>query len=987
MINISSSYSFNGSLIQTKSLNGIEKLGYKALGLVDTSTAFYINFYSYLKSHDIKPILGFRVRGKNYDYIIYAKNSIGYKKILYYASEITPKDDAKDVYDLIKDPNLIYVFDLSHFTSENFSNIKEEYDFLVNEGYSVYLGVDFLYYPCEVGLYPQIKDNYKCLTIESVKYINEDDKEASDVLHAILNQTKIEEPNIFDIEGSISHHLKNYNSFINSYKDYPELIKELNDFVSQIDIEIETTKVLPKYQNSYNMESSEFLRALANKGLKRRLSGTSKDLDYYKKRLDYELDIIHRMGFDDYFLVVYDFVLYAKKNNIYVGPGRGSSSSSLVSYSLGIVEVDPIEYSLYFERFLNPERKTMPDIDIDIEDTRRDDVIRYVSERYGLTHVSLISTYQTFLAKSSIRDVSKVLEIDDTKVNMLASLINETENSIDALMLNTKAKTYYQNDDDYKRIIDISKKIEGLPRSIGTHAAGVIISDKDLREYSEIHMGQSGFIQTTYDSDSLKYIGLLKMDFLSLKNLSIIHDIVSDIEKYEHKKINIFRLRLDDPDTYRYLSSKSTLGIFQLESPGISDLLRKMKVRNINDLALVLALYRPGPMESIPTYLRRRNGKERIDYYDKSIENVLKETLGVVVFQEQTMAIVSRYAGLSLADADIIRRAMSSKDESLINSIKERFFESSLKMGRNEDVTKKLFSDIESFAGYGFNKAHAISYSLISYYLAFLKTHYTKYFLANLLKSSSSIKYIKECNQLGIKVMPPDARFSRSEYTVHDTSIYMPYTEIKGIGYSYSNEIVHLLKEANYDFESFIRLSKDKLPRGLVEDLIYSGVFDYTKYNKNTLISSLDGLFEFDSSLVKGMKNKIEIKDEYSFDYLKEKEFDLLSINFKYHPIKLYKGDYDKISDIEVDPYTQKTIVAYIRGLKRFKTKNNTYMAKFYIEDEFKSVSAIIFSKEYLSYEHILKDNNLYILEGTYRKDNNSDDEIFIVRRVFQLNE
>ena len=919
---------------------------------------------------------------KTYDYILYAKNFDGYKEILYFASDLGNKESSLE--NIPKSKNIIYVFDLSEYNFDDTFSIDEEYKELVSNGYDCYLGVDFQYYPCEVGLYPMIKDKYRCLIIDRVKYLSKDDKEASDVLEAILTNSSLKEETLFDLGVNISFNLKTKDEFMKSYASYKELLQNLNEFINSINIEIEYSDTLPKYIGKDDTPSDVFLRALAYKGLKKRLQNTSKDQTKYKERLNYELDVIHKMGFDDYFLVVYDYILYAKKNGIYVGPGRGSAASSLVSYSLGIVDIDPLEYGLYFERFLNPERKTMPDIDTDFEDNRRDDVIRYVREKYGEYHVSLISTFQTFLAKSCIRDVSKILEIPDEKINLISKEISDTENSIESLMKSKNIKRYYDSDDDYKRILDISKRIEGLPRSIGTHAAGVIISNSDLREYSEIHMGQNGFLQTMYDSDSLKDIGLLKMDFLALKNLSIIHDIINDIEKYEGKKVSLPSIRLDDKDTYLSLQTKSTMGIFQLESPGITDLLRKMKVKNINDLALCIALYRPGPMDQIPEYLRRRNGKAKIDYYDKSIEDILIETLGIIVYQEQTMAIVSRYAGLSLAYSDIVRRAMSSKDESLIDSIKDTFYKSSKDNGRDDKTTDRLFNDIKSFAGYGFNKAHAISYSYITYYLSYLKTHFPPYFMSNLLKNSSSPKYIKECMLLGIKVCPPDARFSGVEYMVHDNNIYMPYTEIKGIGRQYAKDIVSLLKEANYDFIRFVKLSKDSLPRGLIEDLIYSNTFDYTGYNKNTLIQSLDGLFEFDSDFISGLSSKISIQKEYSFEYLKEKEFDLLGINFNYHPIKAYKGMEKKISDIDLSDQ-QVRIVAYIRGIKQIKTKNNTFMAQMFVEDEFKSVRAVIFSKDYLSVAHILQNNNLYILDGTYKMDDRGEEE-FIIRSVTEVN-
>nr|MCR5742094.1 DNA polymerase III subunit alpha [Gammaproteobacteria bacterium] len=659
-------------------------------------------------------------------------------------------------------------------------------------------------------------------------------------------------------------------------------------------------------------------------------------------------------------------------------------ASSLVSYSIGIVDIDPIRYGLYFERFLNPSRKTMPDIDTDFEDTKREAVIKYVQKKYGETHVSLIGTYQTFLAKSCIRDIAKSLNIPQEKVNLIAKEISR-QNSIDELLNNKKIKQYYSADEDIKNILDISKAIEGLPRSIGVHASGVIICDRDLRDFSEVHKDQSGIIVTTYDADSLKELNLLKMDFLALKNLSIIHDILNDIKEFKGEEINISKIDKKDPLTFELLNTKSTTGIFQLESPGMERLLKNMHVKDIEDLALCISLFRPGPMDSIPLYLKRRKGEEKIDYYDNSIKSLLEETLGIIVYQEQAMSVLSRYAGLTLADADIVRRAMSSKDAKLMEGVKKRFFEGANKMGRDIKTTEKIFDAILKFSEYGLNKAHAVSYAHISYELSYLKAHYKAEFMANLLKNSSDIKYIKECASLNIKILPPDLRYSSYRYRTINSDIVMPYTSIKGIGINLSKEIVRIASESNYKFEEFVRNSKSSLPRSLIESLILSGVFDYTTYNKKTMIESLDGLYEFDPTLIKGINeytiNKIE---EYDFSYLKEMEKELLGFNPKYHPIKMYKGNLMKLSDLYEKPAQSVRIVAYVSDLKELKTKNNDYMASLIIEDEFKSMRAVIFPNNYLKFEHFLAKDKLYEIFGEL-KDNRGGLEL-IVRDIKLIN-
>lgn len=981
-INIESSYSFHGSLIKKEDLINFKNLGYNSLGLVDNTTAFFITFYIEMKKIGINPILGFRTTGSNYDYILYAKNYDGYKDILRFASSINNKYPVS--FDsLVRSKNLYYVFDLTFYETTDIKIIEDEYKELVEEGLSVILGVDFSYYPCEALLYPIIKDHFPIVIIEKAKYLNKEDKKASEILEAILSNSELKESNLFDMDMQSSFALKTYDSFKESYKEYKELISDTNKFRDSINIDIEFKTRFPHYETKNSVPSDIYLRALSNKGLSKRLEGTNKDVLKYKERLKYELSIIHSMGFDDYFLVVYDYILYAKKNNIYVGPGRGSAASSLVSYSLGIVDVDPLEYNLYFERFLNPERKTMPDIDTDFEDSKRDQVIKYVISKYGEYHVSLISTFQTFLAKSAIREVSKYFDIPEITVATIARNIDSDENTIDSLLKKKSIQHIINNQEEVKRLLEVSKKIEGLPKSIGTHAAGVIISDNDLREYSEVHPGLNDFLQSTYDADSLKEIGLLKMDFLSLRNLSILHEIVNDIKINSNIQIDLNKIPLDDKKTFKLLREKPTTGIFQFESKGMTNLLKAMKIDNFLDLSICLSLYRPGPMDNIPEYLKRREGKVKIDYYDDSLKKILKETLGIIVYQEQIMAIVQVYSGLTLAEGDILRRAISKKNSELILKFKDKFFEGANNLNRDLKTTERLFNDIYKFSDYGFNKSHAIVYAKIAYELAYLKANYPKEFMSNLLMNSPSSmvnKYIKETQELGLRVLSPDLRYSSIRYQVKGNSIYMPFTEIRGIGYDYAMRIIELKKEGHTSFESFVENSKDLIPREIVEDLIFSGVFDYTSYNKKTMIQSLDGLYEFNSTFIKGMKSRNVVKtDEYDFDFLKNKEYELLGFNSKYHPIKKYTGELDKISDIELDTVGAR-IIAYLTNLKIIKTKNGESMAQFYLEDEFMSVKGVLFPKDYFKCAHYIKNNTLYEILGSYKE--NRGEPQFVIREI-----
>lgn len=973
-INIESSFSFDGSLIIKESLTSLKTLGYSSLGLTDNNSAFYLTFYKEMKKMGIKPLLALRVKGENFDYLLYALNFIGYKELLSYASSKEALDIIK-LEDLIRNNNLAYVLDSTYISSSNIDILYKEYETLKNDDLDVYIGVDFSYYPNEIDLYRMIDKSLKIIIINKIKYINKEDKESSSILSSILKNTPKEDYNLFNINSVTDNHIKSYKEFKDEYKNYPNLLENTLKFIDKINIEIEFKKEYPLYPTKDNIPSNIFLKALSRRGLLKRLEGTNKDIKKYKERLNYELKVIDEMGFSDYFLVVYDYILYSKKNNMYVGPGRGSSASSLVSYSLGIVDIDPMEYNLYFERFLNKDRKTMPDIDTDFEDRFRDEIIRYVSKKYGEYHVSMISTFQTFKFKSAIKEVSRLLEVPDIKSNSIIEELKAFDE--DSIKDNKNKIKSYRLDPVSKKVIDISLSLLNIPRSISTHAAGIIISNNDLRNYTEVHKVGKDFIQSTYDSDSLKDLGLLKMDFLSLSNLSIIHDIVDEIYINHKIKIDLNKIPLNDIKTFECLNKYSTTGIFQLESLGMSELLKKMKVNNFLDLSLLIALYRPGPKENIPIYLRRREGLESINYYDDSIKDILKETLGIIVYQEQVMAIVSKYSGLSLGEADIFRKAMSDKDKDAILKLKDKFILGAEKLNRDKDTTIKLFNDILKFGEYGFNKAHSVSYAKIAYILAYLKANYPKEFMIVMLKNSRDKSLIKECFKMNITVKTPDLRYSDNKYIIKDDTIYMPYIEISGIGQDYQDKIIKL--KDSKTFESFVSRAKNNLPRGLIEALIYSSVFDYLGYNKKTLIDSLDGLYEFDPTLIKGLNYKIKKKDEFDYNFLKNKELELLGFNSNYHPLKSYKGKYRRISDISINVDSTK-IIGLITNIKKMKTKNNENMASCYIEDEFLSVKALFFPKDYIKNAYYLKENKVYIITGSYKE--NRGENIFYIRNI-----
>jgi DNA polymerase III subunit alpha len=489
----------------------------------------------------------------------------------------------------------------------------------------------------------------------------------------------------------------------------------------------------------------------------------------YWKRLKHEYDIITNMGFEDYFLIVSDLIHYAKTHDVMVGPGRGSSAGSLVSYLLGITTIDPIRFNLLFERFLNPERVTMPDIDIDFEDTRREKVIQYVQEKYGQLHVSGIVTFGHLLARAVARDVGRIMGFDEITLNEISKLIpHKLGITLEEAYQNDEFKQFVHRNYRHERWFEICKKLEGLPRHTSTHAAGIIINDHALYEYAPLTLGDTGLL-TQWTMTEAERIGLLKIDFLGLRNLSIIHQIINQVKKDLNINIEIERIPFDDPKVFELLSQGDTTGIFQLESDGVRRVLKKLKPEHFEDIVAVTSLYRPGPMEEIPTYITRRHDPSKVEYLHKDLAPILKNTYGVIIYQEQIMQIASQFANFSYGEADILRRAMSKKNRAVLESERQHFVDGAKQNGYDEYMSKQIFDLILKFADYGFPRAHAVSYSKIAYIMSYLKVHYPNYFYANILSNvigseKKTAAMIDEAKHQSITILPPNINESHWFY-------------------------------------------------------------------------------------------------------------------------------------------------------------------------------------------------------------------------------
>lgn len=736
--------------------------------------------------------------------------------------------------------------------------------------------------------------------------------------------------------------------------------------------------LLPIYDCPNNLDADTYLRELAIKGLTRRLRGNV--LKDYSDRLIYELSIIKKMGFSNYFLVVYDFILYAKKNNILVGPGRGSAAGSLVAYSLGITEIDPLKYDLLFERFLNPERVSMPDIDTDLPDIYREDVINYVREKYGDKKVAGIVTFSTMSAKQVLRDVARVLKIPNYKIDRLNSFIPPMgKERLDYYYQHDRLfKSEIDNDKDLKETYLIASRLEGFPRQIGTHAAGIVMCQKNLDEVLPLTKSDDMYL-TSYSMNYLEELGLLKMDFLGIKNLTLIMNILKDIEENLHIKIPFYDIPLDDSKCYQLFTKAFTTGIFQFESSGMRKFLRELKPNNFEDIVAAIALFRPGPAANIDTYIKRKEGREKVTYLDNSLEPILKKTYGIMIYQEQVMQTVSYYAGYSLGEADILRRAISKKKKDVLIEEEERFLRKAKALGKDENISKELFAQILKFAGYGFNRSHAVAYSMVAYKMAYLKVHYPLYFYTNLLSNVIGVEsklneYVREVRSVKIKIVKPDINLSTSMFRVVDGKILFPFSTIKGIGVSVCKTIVKARCEEFTDIFMAIRsLVVAGITKKQLETLILADTFRNFNYNKKTLITNLDSLYNY-GELVKDLDPSlvlipdIEIVDEYDNYLLLEQEKELFGFYISNHPATSYKTNTNAISLENLDKYFDKlvTTIVLVENIKEITTKKGDKMAFVSCSDETGSVDYTFFPKLWNNIN--IKKGNLYKIVGRVEK-------------------
>ena len=886
--------------------------GLNVIGILDDNLNSSHIFYEMCKKNNIKPVIGLDIIIEDKEVYLYPVNYHGLTNLFKFSSLEeksfkTLKNYSEDIICVINYESLEIYENMKKIFSKVFLSFKTDEE-RVDE---LSISEDVIY----------INETLS-LTEEASKYINYLD---------MIN--------------------KNITLGEFSLKDYRESILEIKEYDTSrltdlIDIEFpNATSYIPVYVKN----SQEYLKNLAIKGLNRRLSN---DVPLkYKERLLYELDIINKMGFSNYFLIVFDYVRYAKKNGILIGPGRGSAVSSLVSYSLGITEIDPLKYNLLFERFLNPERITMPDIDIDFEYERVDEVFNYVKEKYGSEYVARIITYGTFQAREAIRTVGKINNVKENLIQSLLQFIdskkplkgNLNKNVLEVINRNSLLKKVYKE----------ACVIEGLKKNESMHAAGVVISSVKLTDVIPI-IKKSDITLTGYTMNELESLGLLKMDFLALKNLTIIKNTIKKIDD----NFNLMAIPLNDEKVYNLFKEAHTLGIFQFESFGMKSFLKKFKPDKFEDLVLALAVYRPGPMENIDVLCDRKNKHFKYSTFDESLKSILDETYGIIVYQEQIMEILRTMGNYSYAHADIVRRAISKKKVEVMESERKIFIEESIKNGYSKECAEEVFKFIEKFASFGFNKSHSVAYALLAYEMAYLKVNYKCEFYASLLNTNiggeeKTKEYITEAKGNDIKIIKPSINKSGYLYECENNAILLPFRSIKGISSQVTDGIIK--ERENGEFKSFndflARCYKKIVNQNIVEILIKAGVFDDLGINRKTLITNLNSsityaelIRDLDSSLVsEPVMNEV---DEFDDGELMNMELSLYGFYVTNHPASKYVNSFKQANIKENFDKVVDTVVL-VEKIKKIKTKNGDDMAFLEASDETGTSEFTIFKEAF----------------------------------------
>lgn len=1053
-----------------KLMEKLKEFGMDSCAITDHGNMYgVIEFYKKCQSNNIKPIIGCEVyicendykiktpqNKRYYHLILLAKNNNGYKNLLKIVSKAytqgyyyKPRIDFEVLKEYKED--LIGLSaclngEINQRILEN--DIKKAYS--TAEKYLDLFGKENFYLEVQYhGLKEQKKVNevllqiHKDLGIElvctnDVHYVEKNDAFYQDVLSCIQTGSLLEDENRMKMPVD-EFYLKDSQMMEEIFKEFPRAFENTQKISAMCNVSLEFHNPHLPYFTKLPKDTTnlEYLKILVKEGLIKKYKTLDEKII---KRAKKEIDVINNMGYVDYFLIVWDFVKYAKDNKIAVGPGRGSAAGSIVSYALDITQIDPLKYDLLFERFLNPERVSMPDIDIDFCYENRDKVVEYVYELYGRDHVSQIVTFGRMQARNAIRDVGRVMNISYNKVDKIAKLIPQAIGmTIDKALDSTEKLAYeYQNDVETKRMIDTARNIEALPRHTSIHAAGVVISKEILTDIVPLALSNDQIV-TQFNMTEIEELGLLKMDFLGLRNLTVIQDTIKDIKKNKNIDIDLGAIDENDPKVISQFTKAETVGIFQFESAGMRNFLKNLKPTRFDDLVAANSLFRPGPMDQIPNYIKNKINPENISYIDEALKPILEVTYGIIVYQEQVMQIVQKLAGFSLGEADNLRRAMSKKKMSVMEANREIFVHGKknqngeyevkgcVNNGISEVNANKIYDEMISFAKYAFNKSHSAAYSLVAIQTAFLKYYFKEEYMANLLtsimgNSSKVYLYISEAKRLGIKIVPPNINKSKRRFVAYENEIVFGLSAIKNVGENLIDLIVNLRKEKKFkSFKDFLERIEANDPTVLnkkaLESLIKAGVFDCLGYKRSELMAvhetALQSIHDNEKVNLKGQmnlldfdQNKEEIVDDIKFPPVNEYknkqklklEKEVLGFYISDHPLNSLGNNLknyvnftteilSELRPVDLDKFDNKSVrmAGIITNKSETMTKKSTLMAFCSLEDMSGSIEMIIFPNIYKDVKNIIENDTLVMVSGNLQS---SDDELkLIVSNIKEIDE
>ena len=931
--------------------------------------------------------------GTKLDLVFLAKNQRGYQHLMDLSTLQQTRKDKKAPLTVAQiSPLLNELFIIIPPQSTVFSVLAQPTSILtelanLGDDDSVLLGVNSRLDDVQIDTLQQLSKQLSLPLVGTspVDYLNANDLFASRVLQAIDAGVELKDPTI-EAERRGQHYLHSKEQVIQDYKakGLSAAAQKTVEVATLCNVELQfRAPVLPHFKNQAGISSQQYLRSLCIQGLKKRRVAPGKTIQQYQERLAMELKIIHEMGFDDYFLIVWDVINFAHQQKITTDPGRGSAAGSLVAYALAITEVDPLQYDLLFERFLNPERAQMPDIDLDIPDNRRDEVLQYVHQKYGHQRVAQIITFGTLAAKQVVRDVSRVFNLPRYDMQRLIDALPHGLHVTlkDALNESQQLKNLLDDNPKFRLLIQVAQQLEGLPRHYSIHAAGIVLSEQPLHEVVPLQDGSDGLLMTQFAKDTVEALGLLKMDFLGLKNLSIMDNTLQMIRQ-EDPAFDLQKINFNDPLTLQLFQRGKTEGIFQFESSGIRNVLVNLHPTNFEDIVAVNALYRPGPMENIPHFTARKAGKEKIAYPAPSLEKILGPTYGILVYQEQVMQLASVMAGFTLGEADLLRRAMSKKKKATMEDMRTKFIAGATEHGYSAQVAHQVFEYIDRFANYGFNHSHAVAYSMMAFEMAYLKVHYPAAFFTALMNAETNIEKLKrhvgDAKQFGVKISGPRINISESSFLLHDGTVYFGFSAIKGVRRDFVAAILEERQENGKftDLRNFItRIPERWQKQELIEPLIYSGAFDNMGYNRAEMIDALPklisgielfaGFANFDDPT---LQTAIDQRNEFPLLTRLTKENEYLGVYLSGHPVTQYyqlgqQLHATKIADLY--PNSEATIIVLTNHVKTIYTKReHREMAFVNGTDETGAVDITVFPKQYQQFKEQLETNKILIVRG-----------------------